>query len=142
MTAPETDPATGLPIGPRVVNPSPAPRPQRTTLAGRHVTITPLDPVAHADSLYATTSDLTNERLWLYLFDGPFRDRPAFDDDLREKAALKDPLFFAVVDKGSQRAVGYAAYLAWHRRTGALRWAPFCSHRPCSVRAAPQKPCT
>jgi hypothetical protein len=67
MTTPDTDPAIGLPLGPRVVDPSPAPRPQRTTLAGRYVTVTPLDPVAHADSLYAAPSGPANDNLWLYL---------------------------------------------------------------------------
>jgi RimJ/RimL family protein N-acetyltransferase len=78
---------------------------------GRYVTVTPLDPVAHADSLYATTSDLTNERLWLYLFDGPFSSRVDFDAYLTRIASLDDPLFYTILDTASARAVGHVSYL-------------------------------
>jgi RimJ/RimL family protein N-acetyltransferase len=43
--------------------------------------------------------------------DGPFRDRAAFDSAMAAKAASTDPLFFAIVERNSGRAVGYAAYL-------------------------------
>jgi RimJ/RimL family protein N-acetyltransferase len=111
MTAADTDPATGLPIGPSVVGPSPAPGPQRTTLVGRYVTVTPLDPAAHAESLYAATSGSENERLWLYLFDGPFASRAEFDAYLTRIASLDDPLFYTILDNTSGRAVGHASYL-------------------------------
>ncbi|HEY7094445.1 MAG TPA: GNAT family protein [Ktedonobacterales bacterium] len=111
MTTPDTDPATGLPIGPRIVDPSPAPGPQRTTLTGRYVSVTALDPVAHADSLYATTSGPENERLWLYLFDGPFTSRAEFDAYLTRIASVEDRLYYAILDNTSGRAVGHACYL-------------------------------
>ncbi|HEY7022999.1 MAG TPA: GNAT family protein [Ktedonobacterales bacterium] len=111
MTAPDTDSATGLPIGPRVLDPSPAPEPQRTTLAGRHVSVTPLDPVVHAESLYAATSGLENERLWLYLFDGPFTSRAEFDTYLTRIASVEDRLYYAILDNTSARAVGHVCYL-------------------------------
>jgi RimJ/RimL family protein N-acetyltransferase len=111
MTTSGTDPATGLPIGPRVADPSPAPGPQRTTLAGRYATVTALDPVAHAESLYAATSGLENERLWLYLFDGPFANRAEFDAYLTRIAQSEDPLFYAILDGATGTAVGHASYL-------------------------------
>ncbi len=111
MTDPDTDPATGLPIGLRVVDPSPAPRPQRTTLAGRHVIVAPLDPVAHAESLCTATCGLANERLWLYLFDGPFASRKEFDAYLTRIAQSADPLYYAILDAATGAAVGHAAYL-------------------------------
>jgi RimJ/RimL family protein N-acetyltransferase len=49
--------------------------------------------------------------LWLYLFEGPFPDRAAFDAHLRRMAASEDPLFFAILDRASGPAVGYAAYM-------------------------------
>jgi hypothetical protein len=92
MTTPDTDPTTGLPIGARVADSSPAPKPQHTTLTGRHVSVMPLDPALHANSLYAATSGLENERLWLYLFDGPFASRAEFDTYLRRIAQSEDRL--------------------------------------------------
>jgi RimJ/RimL family protein N-acetyltransferase len=89
----------------------PAKRPQRTRLDGRAVSIVPLDPVAHADALFEGACGEENERLWLYLFEGPFATRAAFDSHLQQKARSEDPLFFAILDKPSGDAVGYAAYM-------------------------------
>jgi RimJ/RimL family protein N-acetyltransferase len=49
--------------------------------------------------------------LWRYLFEGPFPNRRAFDDFLERVSSQTDPLFFAIVDKTSGLAVGYASYL-------------------------------
>jgi RimJ/RimL family protein N-acetyltransferase len=99
-----------VPIDARVAA-TPAKRPQHTTLDGRAVSIVPLDPVAHADALFNDTCGEENERLWLYLFEGPFATRAAFDSHLQQKASSEDPLFFAILDKPSGDAVGYAAYM-------------------------------
>jgi len=99
-----------VPIDARV-EATPAKRPQRTTLDGRVVRIVPLDPVAHADALFKSACGQESESLWLYLFEGPFATRPAFDLHLNQKAGSEDPLFFAIVDKPSGDAVGYAAYM-------------------------------
>lgn len=93
------------------VEATPAKRPQRTTLDGRFVGIVPLDPIAHADTLFKGACGKANEPLWLYLFEGPFATRAAFDSHLEQKASSEDPLFFAIVDKPSGDAVGYAAYM-------------------------------
>ena len=97
-------------IGPRVAGP-PARRPERTTLPGRVVTLTPLDPRVHGDALYEGTRGEAGDRLWQYLFDGPFADRSAFDIHLQRIAASEDPLFLAILDSASESAVGYASYL-------------------------------
>jgi len=89
----------------------PARRPQPTTLDGRAVSIVPLDPVAHADALFKGACGEENERLWLYLFEGPFATRAAFDSHLQQKTRSEDPLFFAILDKASGDAVGHAAYM-------------------------------
>lgn len=87
----------------------PARRPQLCTLEGRTVAVAPLDPVSHADSLYEGTRD--QDDLWLYLFDGPFPDRTSFNSHLIGKTASTDPLFFAIIDKASRTAAGYAALM-------------------------------
>jgi RimJ/RimL family protein N-acetyltransferase len=99
-----------MPIGP-LVEGSPARRPQRTTLPGRVVTLGPLDPEAHGDALYEGIRGEAGDRLWQYLFEGPFADRSAFETHLRRIAASEDPLFFAILDNASGSAVGYASYM-------------------------------
>jgi len=93
------------------VDAAPAKRPQRTRLEGRTVSIVPLDPNAHADALFASAGGEQNEALWRYLFEGPFATRAEFDISLRQKALSEDPFFFAILDKSSGEAVGYAAYM-------------------------------
>lgn len=97
-------------IGPRVDGP-PARRPGRTTLPGRVATLAPLDPQAHGSALYEGIQGEAGERVWQYLFEGPFADRAAFDVHLKRIAASEDPLFFAILDNASGRAVGYASYM-------------------------------
>jgi RimJ/RimL family protein N-acetyltransferase len=75
------------------------------------VLVTPLDPAAHATSLYQGSHGNDREELWRYLFEGPFADRAAFDAYLMQKAVSEDPLFFAIIDKRSGLALGHAAYL-------------------------------
>lgn len=96
------------------VDATPAKRPQRTMIEGCVVSIVPLDPSAHAETLFDGTSGQDNAQLWRYLFDGPFSTRAAFDSYVSRKATSEDPLFFAILDKLSGHAVGHAAYYA-HR---------------------------
>jgi RimJ/RimL family protein N-acetyltransferase len=80
-------------------------------MTGRYVLLVPLDPNVHSDALWESTGGLQNEHLWRYLFEGPFRERSTFDAHLQQKAASDDPLFFAIVDKATSRAGGYAAFM-------------------------------
>ena len=45
------------------------------------------------------------------MFDGPFGDRVAFVEALKKRQASDDPLFFAILDAASTRAVGIASYM-------------------------------
>ncbi len=98
---------TEQPIGPQV-DVHPAGRPQPVTLSGRRVTLTPLDARKHAVSLYdGSNGDADRERVWTYLSDGPYANLQDFRLSLEAKARSEDPLFFAVIDKASGRALGY-----------------------------------
>ena len=92
-----------MPIGPRVDGPQ-ARRPGRTTLSGRVAAPAPLDLGSHGYALYEGISGLAGDRLWRYLFEGPFADRAAFDLHLQRIAASEDPLFFTILDKASGSA--------------------------------------
>ncbi|HXS95310.1 MAG TPA: GNAT family protein [Candidatus Limnocylindrales bacterium] len=81
------------------------------TIPGRLVTVAPLDPARHGDSLWAAWSGDENDGLWTYLFDGPYESREAFQSALEKKASTNDPLFFAIVENASGDAVGYASFM-------------------------------
>jgi len=80
-------------------------------MQGRYVTLEPLNAAAHGESLWDAVRGPEHDALWQYLFDGPYRDRDAFVAALERKASSEDPLFSAILDRETGRAVGYASYL-------------------------------
>jgi RimJ/RimL family protein N-acetyltransferase len=89
----------------------PAKRPARAVLAGRYVTLAPLELSRHGNALWEATKGDENDALWRYLAEGPFRQREDFDKALAAMAASEDPLFFAIVDSATHDAIGRASYL-------------------------------
>jgi len=98
------------PIGP-TIDARPAPRPERVVLRGREVDIVPLDAVQHRDALFDAIGGTHDDRLWTYMFDGPFADRGAFDASLTRLACSDDPLYYAIIMRSSGLAVGRAALM-------------------------------
>ena len=95
------------PLGPPI-DAHHARRPERITLKGRWITLAPLDAEKHAEALYeGSNGDECRERVWAYLFDGPFRSLDDFRSNIELKARSTDPLFFAVIDNVTGRALGY-----------------------------------
>src|SRR5882757_10011360 len=97
-----------------------AKRPGRVVLEGRYVDLTPLDARLHGDALWEATRGEQNDALWQYLAEGPFRDRKDFDKTLEGMAASEDPLFFAIIDRASERATGRASYLRIDPKHGSI----------------------
>jgi len=106
MSSEVIDSSSGLPIGPEVPAHA-APHPARRVLAGRFVRLEPLDVEKHGASLWQETHGAGAAAFWQYLFDEPFADEHSFRDFLARKAASTDPLFYAIVDQASGRAVGF-----------------------------------
>jgi RimJ/RimL family protein N-acetyltransferase len=95
-----------------LVDAHPAKRPERVALKGRWITLAPLDAEAHAEALYeGSNGDAARERVWTYLPYGPYRSLGEFVADIELKARSADPLFFAVVDNASGRAVGHLSLM-------------------------------
>jgi len=105
-----TSATTTQPIGPLVEFHS-AKRPERVTLEGRWITLAPLDAETHADELYAGSHGGGRDSVWTYLPYGPFANLASFTADIELKARSVDPQFFAVIDNGSSRAVGYQSLM-------------------------------
>ncbi|MFH1496228.1 MAG: GNAT family protein [Verrucomicrobiota bacterium] len=90
---------------------TPPSRPPRAGLSGRHCRLEPLDPAAHTESLHAAYSADSVGRMWAYLPYGPFENPEAYRGWISRVAPGEDPLFLAIVDPCSGRAVGVAAWL-------------------------------
>jgi RimJ/RimL family protein N-acetyltransferase len=100
------DPISNLPIGPEVPAHT-ALRPERRVIAGRFIRLEPLDPDRHGSSLWQETHGIGAAARWQYLFDEPFAEENSFHGFLARKAASADPLFYAITDQSSERAVGF-----------------------------------
>jgi RimJ/RimL family protein N-acetyltransferase len=101
---------TEQPIG-DPVDARPAKRPERVMLQGRAIDLVPLNADAHADALFEGANGGERNRVWTYLFDGPYTDPAVFRANIEAKAHSDDPLFFAILDKASGKAVGYQTFL-------------------------------
>lgn len=102
----EIDPSSELPIGPRVANPRPASMPARVVLQGRYARLEPLDPDTHRDNLFAASSARDRAARFRYMPVPAPASLQEFDAWLARAAASADPLFFAVIDRSTNRAEG------------------------------------
>ena len=102
----EIDPNSELPIGPRIANPRPASVPERVVLQGRYARLEPLDPDAHRDNLFAASSAPDRAARFRYMPEPAPASPQEFDAWLARAVASADPLFFAVIDRSTNRAEG------------------------------------
>ena len=107
--------------------------PRRDAIRGRWVDLEPLDPTAHGQTLFAavSASDGIEER-FRYLPQTPQTDRGDFDAWIAEAPAGTDPLFFAVVDRVTRRALGRQALMRIDAANGVMEighilWGPALS---------------
>lgn len=108
------------PIGFAVTDWQPRPRPDRAAMVGRSVRLEPLRLADHGDSLFEPVS-ADHGSMWTYLAVGPFgADRAGFDAWIASCEKSEDPLFFAVVEQATGRALGYASYLRIEPAVGVI----------------------
>ncbi|HEY0522295.1 MAG TPA: GNAT family protein [Stellaceae bacterium] len=112
--------AFGQPIGAPVPGWSPRPRPPRTAMEGRFCRVEPLDPDRHAADLFAANAEAADGRLWTYLPYGPFPALAEYRAWVSDAGRGEDPLFHAIVDRRSGRAVGVASYMRIDPAAGAI----------------------
>ena len=94
-----------------MIDTTPAKLPERITIPGRYVTLVPLNAAAHGDALWDAVKGEQNDSLWLYLFDGPYRERAEFDASLKSKELSSDPFFYSILDNATGKAVGIASLM-------------------------------
>lgn len=88
----------------------PCPTPDQRVLQGRFVRLEALAVSRHGDDLWRALQG-PDPALWDYLPYGPFSERTGFDAWLTGNTAHRDPLFYAVIDQASGRALGLFSYL-------------------------------
>jgi RimJ/RimL family protein N-acetyltransferase len=138
MTASEPHPETGLPIGLKVADPSPAPRPGPVTLQGRYGRIERLDPGRHGRDLWNAFKG--RDHIWTYMSAyGPFADEAEFANWLASREPLDDPYYYTIVAP-SGGAVGVSTLMEIrpaHRsiEVGHIVYAPSLQRTPLGTEA-------
>ena len=101
----------GQPVGEEVVAWTARPRPPRTGMVGRYCRVEPLDVGRHAAELWEANQLDRDGRMWTYLSVGPFERFEEYRAWVESVVPSEDPLFHAIVDAESGKAVGICAYL-------------------------------
>jgi RimJ/RimL family protein N-acetyltransferase len=87
------------------------PRPPRAPMQGRFCRVEPLEPARHADDLFSANALDQAGRNWTYLFQEPFAELAAYRTWLTEVSQADDPLFHAIIDARTGKAVGVATFM-------------------------------
>ena len=111
----------------------------RAALEGELVRLEPVDVARHAGQLFAAQSSAPE--LWAYLPYGPFESETAFRVWLTERAASSDPLFYAIIERMSGRALGMASFLRVEQGHGVIEVGTSGIRRRCSAPGSRLKRC-
>src|SRR5438270_1338570 len=95
-------------------------QPTRAAMEGRFCRLEALAAERHAEALYTANAVDVEGRNWTYLPYGPFDNFASYRAWIDEKCSSKDPLFFAILDQSTNRAVGVASYLRIDRDSGSI----------------------
>lgn len=110
----------GQPIGHPLPDWTPRPPPPREPLIGRTCRVEPLDPDRHAAVLHEADLLDAEGRSWTYLPYGPFATLKDYRAWMEATCLGNDPLFHAIVDAATGRAVGVASYMRIDPKNGVI----------------------
>jgi RimJ/RimL family protein N-acetyltransferase len=130
----------GQPIGFPLPGWTARPRPPRSAMEGHFCRVEPIDPVRHAADLHAANSLDREGRNWTYLPYGPFDQLEEYRLWLDRVSAGDDPLFHAIIERRSGRAVGVASFMridpgAGVIEVGGINYAPPLQRTPAATEA-------
>jgi RimJ/RimL family protein N-acetyltransferase len=130
----------GQPIGSVVSDWKPPHLPARENIEGRFCRLEPLEPDRHAAELHAANSLDAEGRIWTYLPYGPFDTLDGYRAWMEQTCRGGDPLFYAVVDRTTNRALGVASYLRIDPANGSIEvghinYSPALQHTPAATEA-------
>ena len=129
----------GQPIGLAVPSWTARPRPPHTPMKGRFTTIEKLAEHHAADLHAANLADRANGN-WTYLAYGPFPTLDAYKAWMQQTCGSEDPLFHAIIDRDTGKAVGVASYLridpgAGVIEVGHINYSPLMQRKPTATEA-------
>ena len=110
----------GQPIGFPVADWSPRARPPRVPIEGHYCRLEPLDGARHGADLYRANQEDREGRIWTYMPYGPFETLRAYRDWIEAACRGDDPLYHAIVDLQTAKAVGVASYLRINPGVGVI----------------------
>lgn len=85
--------------------------PEKRVIEGLYARLEPLDPAAHAHSLFESATAEGIADRFRYLAEDPPKNFEEFNNWASSVAALDDPIFFAVIDKTTGRAEGRQSFM-------------------------------
>jgi len=108
--------------------------PEAKILQGRSVRLEPLNRKKHGRDLYQDASQGQEAARFDYLMEVAPQSRGEFDEFLRRAEASRDPLYFAVIDEATGRAVGRQSFLRIEPKHGVIEighiyWGPLLRGR-------------
>lgn len=101
----------GQPIGVALKDWTPRPFPSLKPMEGEYCKLEGLCLNTHGDQLFDAFGADIEGKNWTYLFDGPFDTRAEFNAWVERSSKTSDPLFYAIVEKATGRAVGVATFM-------------------------------
>jgi len=109
-------------------------------MSGRFVRIEPLETERHLADLYSAYSADAEGRLWTYMPVGPFASEEELGTWMQSACMLDDPLFHALIDLSTGKAVGMAAYMRIQPEVGVIEigsisFAPAMQRTPAATEA-------
>jgi RimJ/RimL family protein N-acetyltransferase len=128
------------PIGLSLTGWKPPSVPAREPMEGHFCRVEPLDVKRHAAGLFAANALDVDGRIWTYLSYGPFQSLESYRDWIEADCLGGDPLFFAIVEQRTARAVGVASYLRITPASGSIEvghinYSPLLSLTPAGTEA-------
>lgn len=110
----------GQPVGFPLPDWRPCRPPPRTPMRGRYCIVEPLDPEHHAADLHEANLLDREGRNWTYLGAGPFTELADYRAWMEGYCRDEDPLFHAVLDDVTGRAIGVAAFMRLQPEVGVI----------------------
>lgn len=129
-----------LPIGSSLAGWTARPKPPRMPIEGRFCRLEMLDASKHAADLFAANQLDADGRNWTYLAYGPFARLDEYHAWVESVQKGDDPLFHAIIDRATDKAVGVATLMRVDAangviETGHLNYSPLLQKKPAATEA-------